>query len=632
MSSFDNEELKEEEKLSGFDAGEENDESFLVEETGFYPGDQPDMGFVSEDSAGNDSFDDNELDGITELDDDIAEDADTDDIISMFADKDDSNTANKKESDEGSPDAADNRSMDGDDDLLALAAQFTGAADNENDQDDAAIADEDEPIGDAEKDLFDDDDDLGTPEKSGVETDDTGEYEKSGIDSDEAAEGIADSDIDGDEVSMAGQIDVPKEGGSVWDLFEEEEDGSQNLDDESVVEEEDSAVAEEIAEEDDFVGFEEEETEIEDEAPAPEAEEEIMDESVSFSDDTETESDDTENEISDDTEVDNDLMNLIEGELERSKKRKEKKETESDDIEDSPEDETEEEFAPIDDKESEVIDISDIEAEHPSTFDEEKKEDFKMSQPAHKPAVKKGDSKKKRKNRKPLPWMKIGVVSAGSIAILSVIILSYFYLFKPELEKAGIIGGSDSTLVEDIHPVDSHAVGPEHHAEPKHEEKKEEPIVEEQPEHQEVAEDSSHTQPEEEQKEESVIPLEKPKPETVQKTVKHTPKPAQTTKKVQRKTKPRKTTYKDKDLPLPEKPASTGIFTVQVYSSPSKKDALEWLARIKNMNISDSRISSQKIRDQVWYRVRFGKFDTKEKAKAAAKKYGFTQSWIDRIK
>lgn len=73
------------------------------------------------------------------------------------------------------------------------------------------------------------------------------------------------------------------------------------------------------------------------------------------------------------------------------------------------------------------------------------------------------------------------------------------------------------------------------------------------------------------------------------------------------------------------------FYTIQVYSSPSKEDALDWVNKLKSKNIQAD-ISEQMIRDVRWYRVRFGNFTTREEAKAVALRLGFSQTWIDRIK
>lgn len=75
-----------------------------------------------------------------------------------------------------------------------------------------------------------------------------------------------------------------------------------------------------------------------------------------------------------------------------------------------------------------------------------------------------------------------------------------------------------------------------------------------------------------------------------------------------------------------------GIFVVQVYSTPSKEDAEEWLRKLKKRNLANAGISTQIVRDKIWYRVRFGNFETRDEATTTALKYGFSQSWIDRIR
>lgn len=76
---------------------------------------------------------------------------------------------------------------------------------------------------------------------------------------------------------------------------------------------------------------------------------------------------------------------------------------------------------------------------------------------------------------------------------------------------------------------------------------------------------------------------------------------------------------------------SEQVYTIQVYSSPSQEDALDWIVKLKNKNIQ-ANLSEQMIRDVKWYRVRFGNFSTREEAKAVALRYGFSQTWIDRVK
>ena len=73
-------------------------------------------------------------------------------------------------------------------------------------------------------------------------------------------------------------------------------------------------------------------------------------------------------------------------------------------------------------------------------------------------------------------------------------------------------------------------------------------------------------------------------------------------------------------------------YVVQVYATPSKEDAESWLRKLESKNIGNVFISTQKIRDIEWYRVRFGSFKSEEEARKAALHLGFAQSWIDRVK
>lgn len=74
------------------------------------------------------------------------------------------------------------------------------------------------------------------------------------------------------------------------------------------------------------------------------------------------------------------------------------------------------------------------------------------------------------------------------------------------------------------------------------------------------------------------------------------------------------------------------LYSVQIYASPSKEDAEDWMMKLKRLKVSSIRMDTQKVRGELWHRVRFGEFDSKEDARNAAIKLGFAQSWIDRIK
>ena len=78
--------------------------------------------------------------------------------------------------------------------------------------------------------------------------------------------------------------------------------------------------------------------------------------------------------------------------------------------------------------------------------------------------------------------------------------------------------------------------------------------------------------------------------------------------------------------------AGSKLYTVQVYSSPSKDDAEVWLARLIKKNVNSAFITTKMIRNTIMYRVRFGAFSTQAEAKKAAIKQGFDQTWIDRVR
>ncbi len=98
-------------------------------------------------------------------------------------------------------------------------------------------------------------------------------------------------------------------------------------------------------------------------------------------------------------------------------------------------------------------------------------------------------------------------------------------------------------------------------------------------------------------------------------------------------TRPRVTEFNRTDL-IPRDPSDpeTGLYTIQVYATPSREDAEEWLSKLKGKNISGAFISTYIKRDITWYRVRFGKFTSREEARITALKHGFAKTWIDRIR
>lgn len=88
-----------------------------------------------------------------------------------------------------------------------------------------------------------------------------------------------------------------------------------------------------------------------------------------------------------------------------------------------------------------------------------------------------------------------------------------------------------------------------------------------------------------------------------------------------------------KPEPVPQQQLRGGTqYVVQVFSSPSRADANEWLQILREKNINDGYIAQQEIRGESWYRVRFGDFKTYEDAMAAARSAGIRQPWVARVR
>ena len=71
---------------------------------------------------------------------------------------------------------------------------------------------------------------------------------------------------------------------------------------------------------------------------------------------------------------------------------------------------------------------------------------------------------------------------------------------------------------------------------------------------------------------------------------------------------------------------------VQVFASTNPDDADEWNNRLKAKNVDDSRIEMVDRQGQLWYRVRFGRFSTKQEAEQIAQRMGFRNAWVNRAR
>ena len=73
-------------------------------------------------------------------------------------------------------------------------------------------------------------------------------------------------------------------------------------------------------------------------------------------------------------------------------------------------------------------------------------------------------------------------------------------------------------------------------------------------------------------------------------------------------------------------------FAVQVMSSISKAEADKALKNLKAKGVSSASITRKSLNGKTWYRVRFGSFEDRKQAQNAAKKVGYSNAWIDRVK
>lgn len=84
--------------------------------------------------------------------------------------------------------------------------------------------------------------------------------------------------------------------------------------------------------------------------------------------------------------------------------------------------------------------------------------------------------------------------------------------------------------------------------------------------------------------------------------------------------------------PVVKDPPKNALYVVQVFSSPSRDDADEWLQILRERSVTDGFITEQKLGGEAWYRVRFGQYTTRKDAEAAAQQLGFSNPWIARVR
>lgn len=461
-----------------------------------------------------------------------------------------------------------------------------------------------------------------------------------------------------EEEQIISQVPEEENVGSAWDAFDDNDNDEERL----------SSDKTELEKEEDVIGGALNDIEEED-TPA-------------FQNDEEDEEEETENqgEAQEETdaqieavEVDDELQSMLQSQLEKGKKRKKDKdkiEKEERKLAEKAE-KNKREKPEVDENsfaDEKIINLNKIEAESPSKYYESAKNNDLSEEvneiEAEQNRIKEQKAKEnekikelieeKEKEKKRFPILAVASTAAVTLVLAGAAFLIYYLYFmdKPTNSLAESTKVVDSTssdkkisekIIEKIEEKDTTKLL----------EKKEDEILEAEP------EEPIRLEIEKELAKESKIAI-KPKEKQVKKKLTKKDRPI-TPKETPIKIKPKKEvaednipveieteseeitsidnkalaeTFINEEIPVqPERAKDEiGIYKVQVYSSLSYDDALEWLSRLKEMKVEDAIISEHKIRDQVWYRVRFGKFSTRAEARTAASQYGFSQTWIDRIK
>lgn len=76
----------------------------------------------------------------------------------------------------------------------------------------------------------------------------------------------------------------------------------------------------------------------------------------------------------------------------------------------------------------------------------------------------------------------------------------------------------------------------------------------------------------------------------------------------------------------------SGVFAIQVYATPSIADAEDWVERLKRRGMVNAMVTSQVVRGQMMYRVRFGLYNTLHEAERDAERFGYMGSWVVRLR
>lgn len=89
---------------------------------------------------------------------------------------------------------------------------------------------------------------------------------------------------------------------------------------------------------------------------------------------------------------------------------------------------------------------------------------------------------------------------------------------------------------------------------------------------------------------------------------------------------------KNQEVKKQVKNTSGEEYSVQVLSSISKQEADKALKNLQSKGVSSALVTKKSLNGKTWYRVRFGSFEDRKQAQTAAKKVGYSNSWVDRVK
>ncbi len=364
--------------------------------------------------------------------------------------------------------------------------------------------------------------------------------------------------------------------------------------------------------------------------------------------------DEEEDEIEE--ELDDDFKKQLQQSIDASKARREANAADDDGIEPSGE-----LAMPIGDDADTIVNLSDIDADKPSNYDPEANENLQEEVPATKKeqeVVEPKETEEKKKKKTPV-WLLMLYSSAATFLLTLGVGFLFWWLMTDSSEHTE---GEDTQKTEQVAQNDDNHNGEQHGAGDEAElnetalgdslGEEEDNWLDSMDANMDIAAKDTMLQFKEDKEmfaelEDEIdnnVKKEEPKKKTEPKsnnkkkiTSDKKKKDLATNNTNVKKNKPKTRTKTKVDesqfsMPQPKGPApETGIFTVQIYSSPSKIDAESWLGQLKAKELPYAMLVEKEIRGKTWYRVRYGKFETKGAARASALELGYSQSWIDRV-